>query len=58
MSDTANEGRTVQESRRLALESIARYDRIGEVWDELTDREQDHLVDLAEQLASGAVLAS
>lgn len=45
-------GRPIEESRALAIASLRRYERIGEVWDDLTDAEQQKLVELAERVAS------
>lgn len=52
MSERPPEGRPVAESRRLAMLSLARYDRIGAVWDDLRDDEQMQLVAMAERMAA------
>lgn len=52
MSDEPIKQRPIAESRRLAEESLSRYRRIGEVWDDLSDDEQKQLVALAEKVAA------
>jgi hypothetical protein len=47
------EGKSIAELRRLVGESNARYDRVGEAWNDLSDAEQMRLVALAETLARG-----
>jgi hypothetical protein len=47
---SAPEGKSMAELRRLVAESNARFDRIGEVWNDLSNDEQDRLVELAESL--------
>lgn len=48
------EGRTMRELRYIVAASHARLDRIGDVWDELTDAEQEALATRAEAMhASG-----
>lgn len=46
------EGRPIAESRRIALEGLARWDRIAALWDELTDEEQKQIEDQVKTLAS------
>jgi hypothetical protein len=46
------EGKSMQELRRLVAESDARYRRIGEVWGDLSDEDQERLASDAEASAS------
>jgi len=44
--------RPMSEIRRLVAESNARFDRIGEVWSELTDEQQEDLAMQAEAMST------
>lgn len=46
------EGKSMSELRRLVAESNARFDRIGEVWNDLTDEQQEWLAVQAESAAA------
>lgn len=46
------QGKSMRELRRLVAESNARFNRIGEVWNELSDEEQEWLAMQAEATAA------
>ena len=45
------QGRSMRELHKIVAKSNARYDRIGSVWNDLTDAEQETLAALAESMA-------
>lgn len=44
------EGRPIAEIRAAARASLSLYDRLGELWDNLLQEEQEKLVALAEEM--------
>jgi len=48
-----SEGRPIAESRRIALEIRARFERLADAFDLMTIEEQERLVEQSERLVEG-----
>ena len=45
-----HKGRSMQEIRAIVAGDLHRWDELGELWNDLTESEQRHLIDIARAL--------